>query len=274
MKKFITYIAVFGAAMGFFSCSSDDSTTPVVNPPEPPPVVTPEEEKLTLEANENTIYIGDEITFTAKVGEKEITEVTIKQSNGTTITDNKWIATEAGEFTFIATKKGYVDSDPITIKVDVDSKPNGQGYFKHKGTTYNIDVGEIFFDGFFDLDEEDENSAKVSSWTVRHTDLKTNYIIYFMFFAPAILQEDETYKYVLPNTENIESPTIMVGEIDSDGQIIIKDFITSNLNYNLNIGKMIRKDIYNASVKISTPANSAQEFNLEYTGEYYFPQED
>ena len=80
-------------------------------------VPQPEKKTLVLTAAPATVEVGDTVTFLVKDNDNvTVADATITL-DGTPITENPWMATVAGTYTFKATKADYNDSAEVTVTV-------------------------------------------------------------------------------------------------------------------------------------------------------------
>ena len=78
---------------------------------------------MTLVVDHDTISVGEAVAFTVTEGDQAVTGAELFM--GDTKITSPYTFTQAGEFTVIAKKQGYVDSNRVTIKVKevVDERP-------------------------------------------------------------------------------------------------------------------------------------------------------
>lgn len=115
MKKLFMFLAVAGMATFGASCSKSDDSAPVVVPPV-------EAGQLALTASKTTVEVGEEVTFTVKLGKDDVTSSS-DIFVGDTKTGSKFSSDKPGEFKVVAKKQGAKDSAVVTIKVTEKGAP-------------------------------------------------------------------------------------------------------------------------------------------------------
>lgn len=111
------FFALLLAPLAFAACEDGEEKQPI---PEPEP--TPEIGSLVLTASADTVEVGQEISFTATIDEKDVTaEITIYDAANNIEVSNPFTAETEGEIYFYA-KHGENQSDTIMVTI-VAAKP-------------------------------------------------------------------------------------------------------------------------------------------------------
>lgn len=97
--------------------------------------------QLELSTDASEIKIGEEVLFFVRENGVQVKDFKIKSLQGKTVDNNKWIADEAGEFKFIATKEGYIDSKEVVVRVTENEQPEFESFVTLGSKTYELSYG-------------------------------------------------------------------------------------------------------------------------------------
>lgn len=221
MKKTIYSLVALAlistGTLTFTACNSDDSS------PEPTP--TPQVETLKISADETTVTVGETVTLTATLGEKDVTSEATFYKDEVAITGNTITSNEAGSFLVMAKYPNAKDSEYITVTFEADPFDGieGTGNFVYDGTTYNLTGSYLRLRGFYYANEEETEAVALwwqVSWDTDRLDTAEN-LAAVSFITPATLAANGTSisDYVTPDQNQNEYDSILGIMINGEDKI-------------------------------------------------------
>ncbi|MTG98774.1 hypothetical protein NWE55_05425 [Myroides albus] len=170
-------------------------------------VVSDNIQAIDLTVDKSSIYVGETVTFSAKTGNDILSNVTIKDQNGSQVEGVKWTANQSGKFKFVATKDGYKMSR--TVEVEVKERPKGEPntiYINNK--VYTIDTNRTLLYAETIKGADDVDLVKLNKTTTSEGE-----VITFATYFIDVVSEDFA----------VEGNTVVSGAIARIWKVIIQE---------------------------------------------------
>ncbi|MEC4115040.1 COG1361 family protein [Myroides pelagicus] len=97
-----------------------------------------EKQKISLTVDKTEVKAGEKVTFSVKVNGEVLEGAMVKLLTGNPLDGLYWEPQEVGQYTFIAVKEGYLDSNMITVKV-IENPLFVKEYIIVDGKKYTVD---------------------------------------------------------------------------------------------------------------------------------------